>query len=317
MCSLFFELLTININASPEHSGMFVWVLCVFMSSVPLPKSPSILSLSWRSYPYPYLHFGTNLLFLWLNFFSEPPSDCTYERRPYRHSERFYHPTDSCQSCVCTNGTVHCQRKPCPFASCTHPISRECCRSCEGRPQLHQKILTLLCCDSLSCCLVGCLVNGQERANGETWEDPSDRCAVCMCRQGSVHCEKKRCPPFNCKHPIQRECCMSCDGDWPKKKNVISMLLCQRSIFLMLSLLFILQAACSTERNILMALSLLMTKTPVACVTAMEVKLSAPKYLVTENAATLTNHPHSAVENVTVCASPRGIIFLVTRVIKW
>lgn len=101
-----------------------------------------------------------------------------------------------------------------------------------------------------------------------------------------------------------------------QKKNVISMLLCQRSIFLMLSLLFILQAACSTERNILMALSLLMTKTPVACVTAMEVKLSAPKYLVTENAATLTNHPHSAVENVTVCASPRGIIFLVTRVIK-
>lgn len=125
-----------------------------------------------------------------------PPSDCTYEHRPYRHTERFYHPTDSCQSCVCTNGTVQCQHKPCPFPSCSHPITRDCCRSCEG-----------------------CAVDGRERADGESWPDPSDRCAECTCRHGSVVCDKRRCPPANCKHPVQRECCMSCDGCMYKEKE--------------------------------------------------------------------------------------------------
>ncbi|XP_072290734.1 kielin/chordin-like protein [Eucyclogobius newberryi] len=118
-----------------------------------------------------------------------PPSHCTYEDRPYRHSERFYHPTDSCQSCLCTNGTIQCQRRPCPFASCSHPITQDCCRSCDG-----------------------CWFNAAERANGETWDDTSDPCAECTCRHGSVLCEKKRCPPSNCKQPVQRGCCMSCDG---------------------------------------------------------------------------------------------------------
>ncbi|XP_044050662.1 kielin/chordin-like protein isoform X3 [Siniperca chuatsi] len=118
-----------------------------------------------------------------------PPSDCVYEQRPYRHTERFYHPTDNCRSCVCTNGTVHCLRKPCPFAACSHPITQECCWTCEG-----------------------CLYEGRERANGETWDDASDPCAVCVCREGSVQCERKRCPPSNCKHPVQRQCCVSCDG---------------------------------------------------------------------------------------------------------
>uniref|UniRef100_A0A3Q3WF54 VWFC domain-containing protein n=1 Tax=Mola mola TaxID=94237 RepID=A0A3Q3WF54_MOLML len=108
---------------------------------------------------------------------------------PTKTTERFYHPTDSCQSCGCTNGTVRCQRKPCPFAACSHPIVQECCRTCEG-----------------------CLYEGRERAHGERWDDSSDPCAACVCREGSVRCERKRCPSSNCKHPVQRQCCMSCDG---------------------------------------------------------------------------------------------------------
>ncbi|XP_028305155.1 kielin/chordin-like protein isoform X2 [Gouania willdenowi] len=118
-----------------------------------------------------------------------PPSDCVYEQRTYRNTERFLHPTDGCRSCTCNNGAVHCQRKPCPFASCLHPVTRDCCRTCDG-----------------------CLYEGGERANGESWEDPSDSCSVCVCREGSVSCERRRCPPANCKHPVQRECCLSCDG---------------------------------------------------------------------------------------------------------
>ncbi|XP_014900210.1 kielin/chordin-like protein [Poecilia latipinna] len=119
----------------------------------------------------------------------DPPSDCLFEQRSFRHTERFYHPVDSCRTCACNNGTVRCHRKPCPSAPCSQPITRDCCRTCEG-----------------------CLHQGQERANGETWEDPSDPCAVCVCHEGSVQCERKRCPPSNCNHPVGTDCCRSCDG---------------------------------------------------------------------------------------------------------
>ncbi|KAM3870584.1 LOW QUALITY PROTEIN: kielin/chordin-like protein [Diretmus argenteus] len=118
-----------------------------------------------------------------------PPLDCVYERQHYRHTERFYDPGNTCQSCICTNGTVHCQRRTCPLAPCSHPITQECCRTCEG-----------------------CLYEGRERASGEIWDDVSGACGVCMCNEGSVRCEKKRCPPANCQYPVQRKCCMACDG---------------------------------------------------------------------------------------------------------
>lgn len=53
-------------------------------------------------------------------------------------------------------------------------------------------------------------------------------------------------------------------------------------------------------KNILMALSSVMTKTPVAYVTATEGRSSAPRCPVMESAATLTNRPDNAVENVNV-----------------
>ncbi|XP_057692025.1 kielin/chordin-like protein isoform X3 [Corythoichthys intestinalis] len=119
-----------------------------------------------------------------------PPSDCESGGQIYRHGERFYSPSERCQLCSCTNGTVHCHRKPCPFASCSHPVTKDCCRTCQA----------------------GCLYEGRERGNGEMWDDASDPCAACVCQEGSVRCERKRCPPSNCKHPVQRHCCLSCDG---------------------------------------------------------------------------------------------------------
>lgn len=62
-------------------------------------------------------------------------------------------------------------------------------------------------------CLTGCLHEGQERANGEMWDDSSDPCAACVCREGSVRCDRKHCPTSNCKHPVQWQCCMSCEGE--------------------------------------------------------------------------------------------------------
>ncbi|XP_038124813.1 kielin/chordin-like protein [Cyprinodon tularosa] len=119
----------------------------------------------------------------------DSPSDCVFERRSYKHTESFSHPTDSCQTCNCNNGTVRCQHRPCPFEPCSHPITRDCCRTCER-----------------------CLYQDRERANGETWNDPSDPCTVCVCQRGSVRCERKRCPDSNCNHPVREDCCMSCHG---------------------------------------------------------------------------------------------------------
>ncbi|XP_056455381.1 kielin/chordin-like protein [Gadus chalcogrammus] len=118
-----------------------------------------------------------------------PPADCVYEQRSYRHTERFYHPTDTCRSCLCTNGMVQCKRKPCPSAPCSHPITQDCCPTCEG-----------------------CLYERRERADGERWADASDACSVCTCRGGSARCEKDRCPPAACSYPVQRSCCTACDG---------------------------------------------------------------------------------------------------------
>lgn len=65
-------------------------------------------------------------------------------------------------------------------------------------------------------------------------------------------------------------------------------------------LIFFLQAVCIRVMSILMALSSVMTKTPVVCVTVTEEMSPAPGYRVMQTAAILTNHPGNAVENANV-----------------
>lgn len=88
-------------------------------------------------------------------------------------------------------------------------------------------IASLLSIIFLSLFFSGCLYEAQQRVNGEMWDNPSEPCVECACRDGSVQCQRKRCPPSNCKHPVQRDCCMSCDGEnlsqctnhWPQLKS--------------------------------------------------------------------------------------------------
>lgn len=154
-----------------------------------------------------------------MNFALDSPSDCVFERRSYKHTESFSHPTDSCQTCNCNNGTVRCQHRPCPFEPCSHPITRDCCRTCERmHPHLlgsQHEIKTLFLSTAFNCSFfpAGCLYEDRERANGETWNDPLDPCTVCVCQHGSVRCERKRCPDSNCNHPVREDCCMSCHGE--------------------------------------------------------------------------------------------------------
>ncbi|XP_059510514.1 kielin/chordin-like protein isoform X2 [Stegostoma tigrinum] len=118
-----------------------------------------------------------------------PPSDCLYNSILYQHMQRFYDPSDACRSCICNNGTITCQRKPCAPVQCSHPILQDCCRTCDG-----------------------CLFSGKEFANGEQFADVSDSCNVCVCREGSVSCERNPCPVLECPFPTQGRCCRVCDG---------------------------------------------------------------------------------------------------------
>lgn len=116
-----------------------------------------------------------------------PPADCPYTGITYRHMQRFYDPSDKCRDCICNNGTVTCQRKPCAPTPCTHPLQGDCCRSCDG-----------------------CLLSGKELANGEQFTQPSDPCAMCVCWEGSVNCQPKTCPVLNCPYPASGQCCKEC-----------------------------------------------------------------------------------------------------------
>nr|XP_055029771.1 kielin/chordin-like protein isoform X2 [Misgurnus anguillicaudatus] len=118
-----------------------------------------------------------------------PLVDCNVDGQVYRHMQQFSHPTDSCQSCSCLNGIMNCWRRPCPSAVCSHPIIQDCCRTCDG-----------------------CLYEGREHANGATFSDASDPCTTCVCRDGTVRCERRPCLPVNCPFPVQGQCCPRCDG---------------------------------------------------------------------------------------------------------
>ncbi|XP_015279092.1 PREDICTED: kielin/chordin-like protein, partial [Gekko japonicus] len=117
-----------------------------------------------------------------------PPASCLYLGVSYQHVERFYDPSDKCRDCVCSNGTITCQRQPCAPALCSHPLKQDCCRSCDG-----------------------CLYLGKELPNGEQFADPKDPCSVCSCWEGSVTCKPKACPPRECPFPVPGPCCKICE----------------------------------------------------------------------------------------------------------
>uniref|UniRef100_A0A3Q2NUX4 VWFC domain-containing protein n=1 Tax=Fundulus heteroclitus TaxID=8078 RepID=A0A3Q2NUX4_FUNHE len=128
-----------------------------------------------------------------------------------------WQPDGPCSSCTCVNGETVCAPVQCPPTECLHPtkITGETLHDIDISSADRCAPWTS---GSFTCDLfpAGCLYQDRERANGETWDDPSDPCAVCVCREGSVQCERKRCPPSNCNHPVRRDCCMSCEGEGTK-----------------------------------------------------------------------------------------------------
>ncbi|XP_072508897.1 kielin/chordin-like protein isoform X2 [Notamacropus eugenii] len=118
------------------------------------------------------------------------PADCSVPGMPSaHHQQHFSPPGDPCRQCLCLNGSVSCQRLPCPRTFCTHPLQGDCCPSCDG-----------------------CLYDGKELYNGERFTSPMSPCQVCLCWEGSITCEPKSCAPAQCPFPARGSCCPVCDG---------------------------------------------------------------------------------------------------------
>lgn len=171
---------------------------------------------------------------------------CEYKRRLYRNGQEFIYTDGPCRKCLCKNGTVTCQEEICPPIQCTHPLRLpdECCPLCnqgcllEGKLLKHaekfqhpmEKCVDCKCnggnvtCAQRKCGTVKCLHPAMENCcpvckdceyQGELIRNAErvlveDECTICTCDEGTVVCRAKKCPPYNCKTPILRNCCPIC-----------------------------------------------------------------------------------------------------------
>ncbi|XP_046559409.1 kielin/chordin-like protein, partial [Haliotis rubra] len=160
--------------------------------------------------------------------------ECEYQGRRIGSGQTFTRVGGSCETCVCVEGNVECQRKMCQEVTCQHPIERDCCKECtdcfyHGRPFNNgqsfpdtQDRLSSVCprapCKNPvktpgHCCprCSDCEHEGQQVRNGLRVPHISDPCMECECRRGNMECFKRRCPDTVCRNPVTRGCCQECD----------------------------------------------------------------------------------------------------------
>uniref|UniRef100_A0ABM5GLJ4 Kielin/chordin-like protein isoform X1 n=1 Tax=Pogona vitticeps TaxID=103695 RepID=A0ABM5GLJ4_9SAUR len=120
---------------------------------------------------------------------------CNYAGKEYPNGAEFPHPTDKCRQCHCINGNVQCLTRRCPPLLCPEPflMPGQCCPQCPAPP-------------------AGCLYLGLSYQHSERFYDPSDKCRDCMCSNATITCQRQPCAPVRCSHPLQEDCCRSCDG---------------------------------------------------------------------------------------------------------
>ncbi|XP_074049842.1 kielin/chordin-like protein isoform X1 [Macrotis lagotis] len=121
---------------------------------------------------------------------------CDFGGKEYPNGADFPHPTDRCRVCHCINGNVQCLTQRCPPLPCPEPFLPlgACCPQCPVPP-------------------ADCLVPGMPPAHHqEHFSPPGDPCHRCLCLNGSASCQRLPCPPTFCTHPLQGDCCPSCDG---------------------------------------------------------------------------------------------------------
>ena len=178
-----------------------------------------------------------------------PGLHCSYNDKVYKDGETFHGAGENCSTCVCSQGTVICDKHVCPSVICTHPAISDCCPLCrhcsyQGQILKHGEMVgegndsckrcrceagSIKCypprCPEVSCphpvkqgCCdkcESCMLNGLLIQNGDAVTNPSDPCQRCLCRNGKVSCREEVCPPVTCWNPVKGDCCLTC----PAEKN--------------------------------------------------------------------------------------------------
>nr|KAF6418608.1 kielin cysteine rich BMP regulator [Rousettus aegyptiacus] len=174
---------------------------------------------------------------------------CLYHGVTAAPGETLPDPLDpTCSLCTCQEGSMRCQKKPCPPALCPHPSPGPCfcpvCHSCFSQGLEHQdgeefegptgscerchcqagqvSCVRLQCpllpcplqvTEQGSCCprCRGCLAHGEEHPEGSSWEPPDSPCSSCTCHKGVVTCARIQCVS-SCAQPRQgpSDCCPRC-----------------------------------------------------------------------------------------------------------
>ncbi|XP_070473753.1 kielin/chordin-like protein isoform X1 [Equus przewalskii] len=118
---------------------------------------------------------------------------CLYHGVKAAPGETLPDPLDpTCSHCTCQEGSMRCQKKPCPPALCPNPSPGPCfCPVCHS-----------------------CVSQGRERQDGEEFEGPPGSCERCRCQAGQVSCVRLQCPPLSCPLQVtaQGSCCPRCRG---------------------------------------------------------------------------------------------------------
>ncbi|XP_011795022.1 PREDICTED: kielin/chordin-like protein [Colobus angolensis palliatus] len=118
---------------------------------------------------------------------------CHYHGVTAASGETLPDPLDpACSLCTCQEGSMRCQKKPCPPALCPHPSPGPCfCPVCHS-----------------------CVSQGREHQNGEEFEGAAGSCEWCRCQAGQVSCVRLRCPPLPCQLQVTEpgSCCPRCRG---------------------------------------------------------------------------------------------------------
>ncbi|XP_054985230.1 kielin/chordin-like protein [Sorex araneus] len=118
---------------------------------------------------------------------------CLYHGISVGPGETIADPLDpACSLCSCQEGSIRCQRKPCPPALCPQPSPGPClCPVCHN-----------------------CVSQGREHLDGEEFEGPPGSCESCRCEAGQVSCTRLRCPRLSCPLQVTElgSCCPRCRG---------------------------------------------------------------------------------------------------------